>query len=420
MPFDFKHIRINLIYSISLLIYRHLKLPYLVWRVSHKKVINVVFLAMNADMWRYDGIFRRMMNHSSFNPVIVVTPRNNIPWEEQIIEQRKTLDFFKQKAYNVIPGYNEEQNCWFDLDLISPDILFYTQPYEAVINQSFVFRKNLNSLICYTPYSFQLSKVNWNWNNPLQNYCWRQYFVSPYYLNICKEISKIKGSNAIAAGYCLEEELNELSGNIELIDNTWHNDKRKRIIWAPHHSIMPEEMFKVSSFLEICYKMLELRDKYIDKIIFAFKPHPALKSKLYLLWGKESTDAYYDNWAHSENSFFAPGEYKTLFLGSDAMIHCSGSFIVEYHYTGKPVQYVFSKSRNPPDLGEIGDAALNAHYPAHTLEDIDRFIQHVVIDGKDDMKETRMSFAKQFLKSPNGKMFSENVVQDILQSLGKV
>ena len=108
-----------------------------------------------------------------------------------------------------------------------------------------------------------------------------------------------------------------------------------------------------------------------------------------------------------------------MFLGSDAMIHCSGSFIVEYHYTGKPVQYVYSKARNSPDLGKIGDEALRVHYHAHSIEDIDRFIQQVVIEGHDTMQKERQNFASTYLKSPNGKMFSENVVQDILHELGK-
>ena len=101
------------------------------------------------------------------------------------------------------------------------------------------------------------------------------------------------------------------------------------------------------------------------------------------------------------------------------MIHCSGSFIVDYIYTGKPVQYVYCKDRNVPDFGEIGDAALKAHYPAHGVDEIEQFIENVVLAGDDPMKKQREDVYQKYVKSPNGKTFSENVVEDILAGLGR-
>ena len=400
--------------------YHQVILPYVIWRKSRKKVLNVLFLAMNPDMWKYDGVFRRMVGDKRFHPVIVTATRVSVPLEMQIQEQRALALFFQKKGYEFICGYDEKKDQWIDLRDLNPDVIFYTQPYRTGIHDDFMCHHHINILFCYTPYYFQHSKEDWNWNTPLQNHCWRQYYANQYQLELCKRFSSIKGKNAVVAGYSLEEDLEETKRHKELLSDSWCHDKRKRIIWAPHHSIMNVEYFKVSSFLEISHEMLVLRNKYKDKVVFAFKPHPILQSKLYKLWGKEKTDAYYADWANSDNSFYAPGDYKSLFLGSDAMIHCSGSFIMEYHYTGKPVQYVYSKTRNPPDLGEIGDLALAAHYPAHSVEDIDSFIQQVVIEGQDTMLDARQEFASTYLKSTNGKMFSENVVQDILHGLGKV
>ena len=95
----------------------------------------------------------------------------------------------------------------------------------------------------------------------------------------------------------------------------------------------------------------------------------------------------------------------------------SGSFIVEYLYTGKPVAYVYSKTRNPPDIGPIGDAALEAHYPMHSETDIRRFLDNVVLSGHDPMREKRIRVAQKYLKSPNGKMFSENVYESVVKGL---
>jgi len=387
-------------------------------KISRKKQVNVVFLAMNTDMWRYDGVYRRMAKDPRFNPVIVTAMRANVPMKLQLNEQDEMLQLFQEKGYKVLPGYDCKKQVWVKLKSLQPDVIFYTQPYYSGIYEGFEYYHYPLSLICYSPYSFQLSKADWNWNNALQNCAWRQYFVGPYQVKLSKELSKSRGQNARAVGYCLEEEYADFAANVAVQDAAWHHDQRKRIIWAPHHSVYKSEMFKVSSFLEIADAMVSLREKYSNKVVFAFKPHPVLQSKLYDIWGKERTDAYYQGWAKGENSFYAPGAYQALFAGSDAMIHCSGSFIVEYLYTNKPVHYVYSQTRNPPELGEIGDAALDAHYKAHQVSDIDQFIENVVLNGNDSMRVVRADVAKHYLRSPTAKMFSQNVVDDIIAGLG--
>ena len=48
---------------------------------------------------------------------------------------------------------------------------------------------------------------------------------------------------------------------------------KKRIIYAPHHSLSVSNSFiSISCFLEVCDFMLELADKYQDKVQIAFKP----------------------------------------------------------------------------------------------------------------------------------------------------
>ena len=399
--------------------YRTFILPFLVWRLKHKRRINVVFLAMNPDMWRYDEVYRRLANDNLFNPVIVTAMRNIPNMELRLQEQETMWTFFSTKGYNVVRGYDLEKAKWINLEMLKPDVIFHTQPYSKVIGRQFEFFNHLGALHCYSPYSFHLSETEWGWNSDLQQYCWKLFYVGDIQLEITTRLSRVGRVNAVAAGYCLEEEYAEAVKDTESSNAAWKNDGRRRIIWAPHHSIMEKEMFKVSSFLEVADFMVKLREEYKDKVVFAFKPHPVLKTKLYEIWGTERTDAYYDDWARAENSFDAQGDYKALFAGSDAMIHCSGSFIVEYLYTGKPVAYVYSKSRNPPDIGVIGDAALNAHYPMHCEADIRHFIDDVVLGGHDTMADIRKNVADKYLKSLNGKMFSENVYETILEGLGK-
>jgi CDP-glycerol glycerophosphotransferase (TagB/SpsB family) len=88
--------------------------------------------------------------------------------------------------------------------------------------------------------------------------------------------------------------------------------------------------------------MIEMAKKYQDSVQFVFKPHPVLRSKLVVLWGEEKTNAYYNTWDSLPNSTIHEDEYIDLFLTSDAMIHDSGSFTVEYLYVNKPVMRTVS------------------------------------------------------------------------------
>lgn len=400
-------------------LYRMFVLPVIIWRVSHKRRINVVFLAMNPEMWKYDEVYRKLANDNRFNPIIVTAMRNIPNMELRLQEQEVMMTYFLDKGYNVVRGYDLATKKWINLRRLRPDIIFHTQPYSRGIERSFEFFHHLYALHCYSPYSFHLSETDWGWNSDLQQYCWRLFYVGGIQLEISERLSRIGKQNAVASGYCLEEEYIEFAKDTVSADAAWKNDNRKRIIWAPHHSIMDHEMFKVSSFLEISDLMVHLREEYKDRVVFAFKPHPVLKTKLYQVWGEDKTDRYYEDWASAENSFDAQGDYKALFAGSDAMIHCSASFMVEYLYTGKPVAYVYSKTRNPPDIGIIGGATLDAHYPMREETDIRNFINDVVLGGHDTMREIRRSVADKYLRSPNGKMFSENVYESILEGLGK-
>lgn len=405
--------------SVVVCVYRRLMLPFVVRCVCKQKKIRVVFLPMNTAMWRYGRVYQRMLEDERFEPVIVTAPRIIQPKESYVKEQNSMLQFFKGLGCEVSAGYDVDDGVWNKLEQWNPDVIFYTQPYEGMLPNSYEHWHNLKSLVCYTPYSFQLSKAGWNWDNSIQNYAWRHYVSLPYHVRTCHEYSRIKGVNAVPVGYFFEEEYQDALADRALLDKTWRDDKRKRVIWAPHHSIATGAEFKTSAFLEICDEMVRLREKYRDEIVFAFKPHPMLRDNLHQRWGKERTEAYYADWANAENSFLDDGAFIPLFAGSDAMIHCSGSFIVDYIYTGKPVQYVYCKDRNAPDFGEIGDAALKAHYPAHGVDEIEQFIENVVLAGDDPMKKQREDVYQKYLKSPNGKTFSENVVEDILAGLGR-
>jgi CDP-glycerol glycerophosphotransferase (TagB/SpsB family) len=164
--------------------------------------------------------------------------------------------------------------------------------------------------------------------------------------------------------------------------------------------------------------MLDFKDKYKDKVQFAFKPHPQLKPALYKHkdWGKERTDAYYKAWEEGDNSTFVAGAYIDLFKSSDGMIHDSHSFTVEYLYVGKPVMFMTNYDRES-QCNAVGKKAFAAHYHGTSRDDIQHFIEDVVIGGQDTMVEKRHAFYNDILVPPNGRSVAENIINEITTAL---
>ena len=189
---------------------------------------------------------------------------------------------------------------------------------------------------------------------------------------------------------------------------------------GPHFTLSDDFYLHRDAFAWLSDFMLDVAARYYEQIQFAFKPHPRLLSVLYDMpdWGKERADNYYARWAEGVNTQLETGNYIDLFKGSDAMIHDSSSFSVEYHFTGKPV--LFTATDLEPitrSLNEFGQAAIQAHYQGEKNEDILSFLDQVVLKGQDTMADQRHVFYHQFLLPPGGKSVAENIYQNLVTSL---
>jgi hypothetical protein len=106
-------------------------------------------------------------------------------------------------------------------------------------------------------------------------------------------------------------------------------------------------------------------------------------------------------------------EYVDLFLTSDAMIHDSGSFMIEYLYIGKPPLFTVKDKDIRDRFNLFGKLGFEQLYHANNENDIIAFIEDVVINGNDPKNEMRMKFYNDYLIPPNNKSASENIVEFI-------
>jgi hypothetical protein len=224
-------------------------------------------------------------------------------------------------------------------------------------------------------------------------YFWKAFFECRDSLSQYQANSPYGGINGEMIGYIKMDPLAAYQGN---------KHERKRILLALHHSVEGGN----NKFLElgniIRYKdyFLELPDRY-PEIDFIFRPHPFLYRTLCRndLWGEEKTEEFFSAMRSKANIIWSDGDdYFKEFAESDGCIQDCGSYLVEYMYTGKPCCYML---KDPSDIdmkfAPLGKKCLDQCYISYDTNAIDRFIQNVILDGKDEKLETRAKLAKEIM-----------------------
>lgn len=365
-------------------------------KLRKKDNITVLFVLVNLGVWKSESLYNAMLKHPKFNPIIVISKFNPKDNNDNLKEYCKAKEYEYHESASVDGPY------W---SRFKPDIIFFPFPYGGEM------LRNLKSLSIYIPYAFHGSIDAWSFKTATVYNSWQVYYEN---IELAKEYGDMlypTSCNCYATGLPI---MDELLIKRESLADPWKNvPNRKRIIYAPHHSIDDGNMWHTSTFLEYNEKMLELAERYSDKVQWAFKPHPWLRRKLDSLWGKDKTDTYYRRWAEVEWSQYESGKYLGLFKYSDAMIHDCGSFVEEYHYSGNPVLYLVRKEGIHENWNKTMLEAFRLHYKASSAEEIERFIQNV-ISGTDPMKQERQNFVKNHLTPPFGKSACENIIDCIL------
>ncbi|MBP5455841.1 MAG: CDP-glycerol glycerophosphotransferase family protein [Paludibacteraceae bacterium] len=373
--------------------------------IRGKEKIKILFIVIDLSEWKTESLYERMLTHPRFEPVLGLTMSMESPWEKE-----KFKSYLESKKYEYI-----------DLDLmpeainkIDPDIIFYQKPYSVNYFPRYDYVHNLNRIFCYCPYSINTIDESWVFHHAMAHYSWQYYYNNDLSMRSAQIHFPSFTKNLVVTGLPINDNLLQ---DKQSYPDPWRTveNKRKRIIYAPHHTIGDLHMDGIaySTFLTYSDFMLNMADKYKDQIQWAFKPHPCLKKRLYQVWGEEKTDTYYQKWADLENTQLETGEYVGLFMHSDAMIHDCASFTIEYHYTQNPVLYLVRDEKHTDNLNDFAKRAFDLHYKARNQQDIEKFINDVIA-GNDEMKAERKKFYQECLLPPHGKSASDNIINAIL------
>lgn len=391
-------------YPIRLWTYRK-SIPLKVWRLRRKDKIRVLFIIQSLGAWKTELLYTAMLKHMRFEPSIMVVKAND---ENDI---SNITGYLEAKHYKYILNEYSRPIKSF----LKSDIILYQKLYEDALPWEISFQKNLNVLFCYVNYAFHSIDAEWAYSSELLNNCWQIYFENELCLEGYKRLKGTSSRNAVVTGLPV---MDELQISKEELGSPWTIQpiKKKKIIWAPHHSIGDCWGTHQSTFLEYADYMVEVAKQFSDEVQFAFKPHPLLRGKLNILWGKEKTDKYYSFWENSPNTQLEEGKYLDLFKHSDAMIHDCVSFTIEYLYTGNPALFLCRKGDDTEDyLNSFAKQAKYCHYFAFNKQEIQSFIKNV-ISGDDIMLSKRESFYKANLVPPGEQSSVNNIIDAILGS----
>ncbi len=383
---------------------------------ARKGLINVLFFAFDSNSWKYDSLFQAMQNDPDFSPMVLAVPQVNKGRDFMLFQLKHGMEYYLSKGYPALCSYDEDTDSYVDAYSLHPDIIFFSNPYDGLVDDRYNIRNYMGkTLTCYVNYGFCSVPHQWSCASQFHQRVWRYYVECEENLKQVK--SYYSGDNCVVTGYPTAD----LFASTTATGKDWKlkDKKLKRVIWAPHHTIVGQNgWIQFSTFLLYSDVMLRIAEEYKDKIQFVFKPHPLLKPALYehIDWGKEKTDAYYEKWANGKNTTYVSGDYVDLFKSSDAMIHDCGSFTIEYLYVQKPVMFLGNFDRLSQS-NEVGKQAYACHYQGKKEEDIIDFLNNIVLEGKDVLKSDRDSFFEKTL-NPNGDVsVAERIMCDIKNKL---
>lgn len=376
-----------------------------------KETISVIFHIPSLAKWKADSLLKLMAKHPRFAPALrVVGCRHGNPAdiERRVHEIQRyaaeagvpCLDF---ASYETLPA-----GC-------TADIVFVDCAYDSFNLLSPENRGLGKRNLCYIPYGFFSVGNDTTMNQVTNNAALFNFYENEATRALAASLMLNKGKNVRIVGHTMAD---AFLGPEARTEQVWKDCGKpmKKVIWAPHWTIIPDgNWLTCGNFLQLADSMVKLAQQHHDDIQFAFKPHPGLYPKLCSLpdWGKERTDAYYKLWAEMPNTQLAEGSYAPLFMQSDAIVHDSSSFIVEYLFADRPGMFL-RKGEGWQGYSPMAEEGLKCYHIGLTEDEVETFLQQSVLRGEDPYAEIRAAFRKTYLIPPHGVSAAQNVVNCLL------
>ncbi len=370
-------------------------IPKITAKIKRGEKIKVAFLPISASTFPSLSLFLQMLEDDLFDPYIVVVPDAQRSFEYRVETYQTTFSTLSELyGERVRQGYDIEFDQFIEIKE-EYDIVCFNNPYPKMAHPYHYVDYFLDKdvLTMYVNYGFFTLKYGRNIVAlDFYNQVWKVFLDSEENYQDLKKTQKLRGKNGVVVGYMKMDDM----ACAEIVPRT-----RKRVLICPHHTVMGWKALDISNFLQYSQFILELPRRY-PQVDFVFRPHVQLFYNLLdkNIWTQKQVDDYMAEIEKIPNMFYdQSGDYRQVFANSDAMIHDCGSFVAEYLFTEKPCCYMLKdEAQITETFLPMGQKCLEHYYKAFSKEDICRFVEEVVLDGKDPMKAKRENFARARLK----------------------
>ncbi len=379
-----------------------------------ERPVRVAFQVAQLAKWKSESVLSLMQQDPHFMPFVWCVPYGNHHLtrpEAYEQEKNRIVSYFAERgiplrSYITIDDFPAEER---------PDLIFIYEPYDTLFKTE-TFRGLEQELLCYVPYSFRNTNKVVSYDAVGKNCAVFDFIENESCWAHQKKNSANRGINAIVTGTPIAD---LFMGKMARATTTWKDCGKpmKKVIWAPHWTVVPDYgWFHSATFLKTVDAMMNIVERHREDIQFAFKPHPNLYRTLCELpgWGREKTDNFYRKWVEMPNTQLEEGPYSALIMQSDAMIHDSASFILEYLYADKPCMFL-RENEGYEEYNQQTLDCLMAYLYGISEDEIEDFLQRCVLNTEDPLRDVRATMRERYLLPPHGKTAAQNIVDAILQ-----
>ena len=385
--------------------------------------INVLIVAELGGKWdSMDSVYRSLMSRDDCEVDVVLEPIfRKIKLEDGTIRQNVIYeDYLTDLGIKHVP-FSE-----YDIEKKSPDLIFFSQPYESVTDEMF-WPVNLSKhgKLIYVPYysstTIKESITHDNFtlfSSDTEKYSWRIACQSENMLAHYVKYGSRKGENIVVSGvpkwdYPLG--LNKLNTPCPL---EWKEkiSGRKVFLWNTH-------FIKENQGFELFTNGVKFINYFLnnDKIALIWRPHPMMETCL-----KVYTPEYYDVYKQlidviqkSKNIIVDDSPtYDSSFVWSDALLSDYSSLIDQYIMTDKPYALLSNKTidetiRHYNTNDNLFD--FTKIFIVNSLETAEEFINSVIANN-DFFIENRKYIREKYYKFADGNVgsrFVKKIIDDL-------
>ena len=385
-------------------------------RLKLKKIsgdkIHVVFVCHRPAVWEsLHSVYDCLKADERFQITIVAIPnKKQLPGVELNHKEYETegAEAFWE-SYECIHGYDYETKKWLDLKSLSPDYIFFQQPYNITRCPEYQSRiVSQYAKIAYVSY-FAPTDLDQIYDEcaPLDYLRDLSFFFTQHEedtRHIEERFQKIEYHQCkiINTGFPRYDHIDEYRGKT---CQTWNNTNSFRILWTPRWTTNEDNCFFFAyrdCFTDYCQKHPEIE--------FVFRPHPQAFSE----WKaqKQMTEEEERQYRASFKGNMHLDESKNYFplmFSSDCLVTDKSSMFIDYFFTGKPIIYCRKNNHNSDVIPRLSEGL----YMVYSWEELEKTIQELM-KGNDPLKPVREEIRDHYLRPRNGKA-SERIKEILLE-----